>query len=134
VAAADLARATEARLQLIAEAPTVGTLAGRDAATGRYMPGTTHAMLDMLEDELRFYLGKMLRRFESLRIDASAIVSRGEPEGVIAENADAPDVDMLIFATHGKAGTKAFWAHSVGARMLAQTSRPVLVVLATVEV
>jgi nucleotide-binding universal stress UspA family protein len=128
VAAADLARATGARLQLIAVAPTVGTLAGRDAAAGRYMPGTTHAMLDMQEDELRTYLGKMLRRFESQGIGVSAIVSRGDPAGVIAENADAADIDLIIFATHGKAGTKAFWSHSVGARVLGQTSRPILLV------
>ena len=134
VAAAELARATGARLQLIAVAPTVGTLAGRDAAAGRYMPGTTHAMLDMLEDELRTYLAKMLMRFESEGISVSAIVERGDPAGVIAENADAAGVDLLIFATHGKAGTKAFWSHSVGARVLAQTSRPVLLVPVTATV
>ena len=35
---------------------------------------------------------------------------------------------LISFATHGKAGTKAFWAHSVGAKVLAQTARPVLMV------
>lgn len=128
VAAAQLARATGARLQLIAVAPTVGTLAGRDAAAGRFMPGTTQAMLDMLEDELRTYLGKMLRRFQSEGIVVSATVGRGDPAEVIAKNTNETDVDLLIFATHGKAGTKAFWSHSVGARVLAQTSRPVLLV------
>jgi nucleotide-binding universal stress UspA family protein len=128
VTAAELARTARARLQLIAVAPTMGTLAGRDATTGRYMPGATHAVLDMLEDELRAYLGTMLRRFESEGIGVSAKVGRGDPAEVIVQNADAADVDLLVFATHGKAGTKAFWSHSVGARVLAQTSRPVLLV------
>jgi hypothetical protein len=35
---------------------------------------------------------------------------------------------LISFATHGQAGTKAFWAHSVGAKVLAQTARPVLLV------
>jgi nucleotide-binding universal stress UspA family protein len=134
VTAAGLAQATRAKLQLIAVAPTMGTLAGLDAATGRFMPGTTHAMLDMLEDELRSYLGKMLKRFESEGIGVNAIVSRGDPAAVIAEKAEAADIDLIIFATHGKAGTKAFWSHSVGARVLAQTSRPVLLVPVTTPI
>lgn len=134
VIAAGIAQTTKAQLRLIAVAPTMGTLAGLDAATGRFMPGTTQAMLDILEDELRSYLEKMRRRFESEGVAASAIVSRGDPAVIIAETANAADVDLITFATHGKAGTKAFWAHSVGARVLAQTSRPILLVPVTATV
>ena len=45
----------------------------------------------------------------------------------MAKHTDAA-ADLIVFATHGKAGTKAFWAHSVGARLLTQTIRPVLLV------
>lgn len=131
VTATELARTTRAQLQLIAVAPTMGTLAGRDATTGRYMPGATHAVLELQEDELRAYLANMLRRFESEGISVSAKVGRGDPADVIAEIADSADVDLVVLATHGKAGTKAFWSHSVGARVLAQTSRPVLLVPVT---
>lgn len=131
VTAAELALATKARLQLLAVAPTMGTLAGRDAATGRFMPATTQAMMNMLEDELRSYLEKMLRRFGAEGVAVSAHVGRGNPATTIAKNADAADADLIIFATHGKAGTKAFWSHSIGAMVLAQTSRPVLLVPVT---
>lgn len=128
VTAAGLSHATKAGLRLMAVAPTMGTLAGRDAAAGRFLPGTTHAMLNMLESELQSYLGKMLTRFESEGITVGAVVSRGDPASLIAEMADTADIDLIIFATHGKAGIRAFWSHSVGAMVLAQTSRPVLLV------
>jgi len=126
--AARLAAATGARLQLIAVAPTMGTLAGPHATTGRFMPGATHTVLELVEDELRSYLGRMAARFQAKKVALSAVVGRGDPAALIAKQADAADADLIVFATHGKAGTKAFWAHSVGARLLTQTARPVLLV------
>jgi len=126
--AARLAQATHARLNLIAVAPTLETLGGRPAATGRFMPGATRAMLEMVEDELRSYLEGMAERFQEEGVPVTAIVGRGDPAALIARNAETTHADLIVFGTHGKAGTKAFWAHSVGARLLAQTSRPALLV------
>jgi len=92
------------------------------------MPGTTHTVLELVEDELRSYLGQMLKRFQAEGLAVKAVVGRGDPAVMIAKQADAADADLIVFGTHGKAGTKAFWAHSVGAKVLAQTSRPVLLV------
>jgi len=126
--AARLALATGARLQLIAVAPTMGTLSGRHATSGRFMPGTTHTVLELEEEKLRSYLGQLLQRFQAEGVAVDAIVGRGDPAALIAKQADAAEVDLLVFGTHGKAGTQAFWSHSVGARVLAQTPRPVLLV------
>lgn len=126
--AARLAQTTRARLNLIAVAPTLETLAGRQAATGRFMPGATRTMLEIVEDELRSYLGGMAERFQTEGVAVSALVGRGDPAALIARNAETTHADLIVFATHGKAGTKAFWAHSVGAKVLAQTSRPALLV------
>jgi nucleotide-binding universal stress UspA family protein len=126
--AAFLAQATHARLNLIAVAPTLETLAGRQAATGRFMPGATRTMLEIVEDELRSYLGGMAERFQVEGVVVSALVGRGDPAALIARNAETTHADIIVFATHGKAGTKAFWAHSIGAKVLAQTARPVLMV------
>ena len=126
--AARLAQATRARLNLIAVAPTLETLAGRQAATGRFMPGATRTMLEIVEDELRSYLGGMAERFQVEGVAVSALVGRGDPAALIARNAETTHADLIVFATHGKAGTKAFWAHSIGAKVLAQTARPVLMV------
>ena len=126
--AARLAQTTRARLNLIAVAPTLETLAGRQAATGRFMPGATRTMLEIVEDELRSYLGGMAERFQVEGVAVSALVGRGDPAALIARNAETTHADLIVFATHGKAGTKAFWAHSIGAKVLAQTARPVLMV------
>jgi nucleotide-binding universal stress UspA family protein len=128
ITAARLAQATRARLNLVAVAPTLETLAGRPAATGRFMPGATRTMLEMVEDELRTYLEGMAERFQAQGVPVSALVGRGDPAALIARNAETTHADLIVFGTHGKAGTKAFWAHSVGARVLAQTSRPALLV------
>ena len=126
--AARLAQTTRARLNLIAVAPTLETLAGRQAATGRFMPGATRTMLEIVEDELRSYLGGMAERFQAEGVAVSALVGRGDPAALIARNAETTHADLIVFATHGKAGTKAFWAHSIGAKVLAQTARPALLV------
>lgn len=47
---------------------------------------------------------------------------------LIAPNAETTHADLIGFAMHGKAGTKAFWANSVGARVLVRTPRPALLV------
>ena len=126
--AARLAQGTRARLSLIAVAPTLETLAGRQAAACRFMPGATRTMLEMVEDELRSYLGEMAERFQAEGVVVSALVGRGDPAALIARNAETTHADLIVFGTHGKAGARAFWAHSVGARVLAQTSRPVLLI------
>ncbi len=126
--AARLAGALHSHLSLVSVAPTPETLAGRQAAAGRFMPGATRTMLDMVEDQLRTYLEGMAERFLAEGVSASAKVFRGDPADRIARHAETTRADLIVFGTHGKAGTKAFWAHSVGARVLAKTSRPALLV------
>lgn len=126
--AARLAGVTHSQLNLVAVAPTVETLAGRQAATGRFMPGATRTLLEMVEDRLRSYLEGMVERFQNEGVSASALVCRGDPAAKIAHAAETTRADLIVFATHGKAGTRAFWADSVGARVISQISRPALLV------
>jgi nucleotide-binding universal stress UspA family protein len=126
--AARLAGALHSHLNLVAVAPTVETLAGRQAATGRFMPGATRTLLEMVEDRLRSYLEGMVERFQAEGVSASALVCRGDPADRIVRHAETTRADLIVFGTHGKAGTKAFWANSVGAQVLAKTSRPALLV------
>lgn len=123
-----LAQVTRAQLNLVAVVPTPETLAGPQAASGRFLPGATRTMLEMQEDELHAYLQGMARRFQEQGVPVTALVGRGDPAALIARNAETTHADLIVFATHGKAGTKAFWANSVGARVLVRTSRPALLV------
>ena len=123
-----LARATGSRLHLLAAVRTMGTLAGRHATTGRFMPGTTQAVLELAQDELEAYLQRQVAGFQAQGVSVSAEAGRGDPASVIAETAAACDADIIVLGTHGKAGIEAFWAHSVAAAVLAKTRRPLLLV------
>jgi nucleotide-binding universal stress UspA family protein len=124
----DLARATGARLHLLSAVRTLGTLAGRHATTGRFMPGTTQAVLELAQKELEAYLHRQVSSFQAQGVSVSAEVRRGDPASVIVATAGACDADIIVLGTHGKAGIEAFWAYSVAAKVLGKTTRPLLLV------
>ena len=129
--ASELARATGARLHFLSVVPTWEKLAGRQAASGRFMPGTTRAVLQIAEEQLASYLRGQAARGEALGVAVSASVRRGDPASVIVETAASTDADIIVLGTHGKAGAEAFWAHSVTAKVLGKTARPLLLVPVT---
>jgi nucleotide-binding universal stress UspA family protein len=122
------ARATDAHVRLLAVVPTMEKLSGRQAASRRFMPGTTRAVLQIAEEQLTSYLRGQVVRGEALGVAVSASVRRGDPASVIAESAASTDADIIVLGTHGKAGAEAFWAHSVPARVLGKTTTAVLLV------
>jgi nucleotide-binding universal stress UspA family protein len=126
--AAGLARAAGARLMLLAVVKTVARLSGKQATTQRFMPGTTRAALDLDETNLQSYLQRLISDFEKEGISAFARISHGDPASVIAQTADETETDVIVLATHGKSGTKAFWAGSVAASVLGKTAKPLLLV------
>ncbi|MCB2147819.1 MAG: universal stress protein [Deltaproteobacteria bacterium] len=126
--AADLARTLPARLELLTVIPTVGKLTGRQVTTSRFAPGTTQAMLELETVQLQEDLAGQAARFVSLGIPTGTRVARGEPAATIAAVADELDADLIAIGTHGKIGAEAFWTQSIGARLLARTVRPVLLV------
>ena len=123
-----LARATRSRLHLLSAVRTLGTLTGRHATIGRFMPGTTQAVLEIAQNELETYLQRQVSGFKAQGASVSAEVRRGDPASVIVETAAACETDIIVLATHGKAGLEAFWAHSVAAGVLVKTRRPLLLV------
>lgn len=127
-AALELGRATGARLQLLSVVPTMGTLAGRDATMGRFMPGTTHAILELAEEDLKAYLTRQVSRLKEAGVTASAELRHGDTAPTIAAAADTLNASIIVLATHGRAGNEAFWSHSVGAGVQAQTRRSLLLI------
>jgi nucleotide-binding universal stress UspA family protein len=126
--ALELARATGARLQLLSVVPTRRTLAGRDMTMGKFMPGTTQAILELTESDLKTYLLQQVAMLQKAGAPAAAELRYGDTAPTIAQAADTLDASIIVLATHGKAGTEAFWTNSVGARVQAQTRRPLLLV------
>jgi nucleotide-binding universal stress UspA family protein len=126
--AVGLAAATKAKLHLLSVVPTRGTLHGRHATTERFMPATTRAALDLAEENLRAYVQSQLVGIAARGVSASGDVRFGDTGDVIVDTAERVDASMIVIGTHGTRGTRAFWAHSVGAEVQAKTTRPLLLV------
>ncbi len=126
--AVGLAAATGAKLHLLSVVPTRGTLFGRHATTDRFMPGTTRAVLDLAEENLRSYQQTQLLRIVKHGVPASGEVRSGDTGSIIADAAERVDASIIVIGTHGTRGSRAFWTNSVGAEVQAKTTRPLLLV------
>ena len=126
--ALELGVSIKARLHVVGVVPTMGTLAGKHATTGKFLPATTYQVLEMAEKELEIFLRHKIQLFSETNADVSLQVGRGDPASIIAKLAEAVAADIIILGTHGKAGTKAFWSGSMAAKVIKQTPRPLLLV------
>ena len=76
--ALDLAQVCQAALHLVYVIPTVDRLKGEDLATGRLMPHTMAAILDMQQEEAAEYLGCHIVDLREAGLTVSAEVARGD--------------------------------------------------------
>ena len=130
--AADLARPTGAQLNLLFVVPTAATLAGTDAATSQLLPGSTRIMLDLAERGARAHLQQHVAALVggafSPALSVAAHVLRGDPAREVCALAEKLNADLVVLATHGKAGAAAFWSGSVAAKVIRDCPRPLLLV------
>lgn len=124
--AAWLAATCDAALQLATVIPTYRTLSGQDAAAGIYLPGTMSALLDLTEEEASRYLRRHVVGLQTQGLTASAHVARGDPASCIVNRALRLGADLIILATHGKAGMTAFWEGSVASKVALRSPVPLL--------
>ncbi len=59
---------------------------------------------------------------------ANAQIRQGNPVELIVQTAEDLAADLIVMATHGKAGGQAFWGNSMAVRVQGQTLKPVLLV------
>ncbi|AMV71166.1 universal stress protein [Desulfuromonas carbonis] len=126
--AMELAAAAGACLQLLSIVATLPSLAGTEATLSRFLPASSQKLQELAQQGLRQFLDAALARAAAEGITASAELRAGKVPVVIAEAASAGAADLIVMATHGKAGAKAFWANSVAGAVQAKTSRPLLLV------
>ncbi|MGE5612154.1 MAG: universal stress protein [Bacillota bacterium] len=126
--ACDLARACGATIHLLAVVHNVASLRGERAATASMLPGTMAAVLDIEEENMAQYLDGLVSRLKAAGIPAECSVRRGKRVDTILEAARELEVDAIALGTHGKTGTEAFWAASVGPRVALQAEVPILLV------
>lgn len=126
--ACTMAVAGRASLHLLSVVPEFSSLAGRRASQLRYLPGASWFLQRMTMESLKGYLGRLLAQAEEHGLKVTGEIKYGKISRTISATADATDTDLIILATHGKAGTQAFWSNSIAAQVQAQTTRPLLLV------
>ena len=123
---ARLASVFSASLDLVQVVPTLATLSGYQAASGRLLPNSTSIVLELAESEAEKHLAEHVSEWQSAGLQVQAEVRRGEPAPQVI--AAAQDSDLIVVGTHGKAGLKAFWAGSVASKIITQTQLPILLI------
>jgi nucleotide-binding universal stress UspA family protein len=122
----DLAKACGASLHLLVVVRTTGTLTPQQAATGRLLPSTMNAMLELAQEDAVAYLQDKLSQLQAEGITASAEVARGDPAAAIAITSERIGADLIVLGTHGKAGWSAFWAGSIAPKIADRARRHLL--------
>jgi nucleotide-binding universal stress UspA family protein len=127
-AAIDLARLCQAALQLVYVIPTVDRLKGDDLATGRFMPHTMAAILDMQQEEAAEYLGCHIVDLRETGLAVSAEVARGDVVSTIVAAAKRQQADLIVLGTHAKSGMDAIWSGSLTPVISDRSPVPLLLV------
>lgn len=131
--AADLAVRTGSRVMLLTVVPTWYTLMGERMATGRLLPGATSELLAQTEESAARYLKERSGPLAEKGVKVDTEIRRGKAPGQVARSARRTEADLILLGTHGRAGSKAFWAGSMAARIVQSTSTPILLIPAAKE-
>lgn len=128
--AAELAAAFDAEIALAMVVPTVATASAERAPAALLLPGATAASLDMDVGPAREYLSRVAEALRARGLRAEVVVERGDPAAEVLALAERRAADLLVLATHGKAGMSAVWAGSVASRIAGRSTRPMLLIRA----
>lgn len=126
--AMELAKACGAHIEAVRVVPTAGTLTGDEAAVARLVPAATDAALNLEASNSATYLVETLKRLSDAGATASPQILRGDPVQMLSQAASKSNASIIVVATHGRAGLGALWIGSVGAGLMSNADRPILLV------
>jgi len=126
--AAELAAAFSCGLHLLMVVPGLRHLSGSEAAAGMLLPGATRLKLEMDTAGAEEYVQGRAEELTQSGVAATCEVFRGDPARAIVKSTRRLAGGLVVMGTHGRAGTDAFWAGSVAARVVAHSRAPVLLV------
>jgi nucleotide-binding universal stress UspA family protein len=126
--ASTVARTFGAELHLVLVVPTPGTLAGGQAVSSLFLPTTMRAVLDLEEQGAADYLEQAVAHCRAEGVMAKAEVLRGDVVSIVRDLAERLDVDLIVLASHGRAGLDALLTGSVAPRIIGRRVRPLLLV------
>ncbi|MCA1668751.1 MAG: universal stress protein [Thermomicrobia bacterium] len=130
---ANLARAMGGVMHLILVVPTVGTLSGAMSSIARFSPQVTTELLESAGSDAVVYLDAIASRLRAQEVAVETSIARGDPATAIVEQAKRVHADLIVMATHGRAGMGGAWAGSVSAKVLARSPGPFLLIRAPGE-
>jgi nucleotide-binding universal stress UspA family protein len=126
--AAVLAELCGASLELVTVVRTVGSLKNGQAASAVYLPAAASEEVRIEETQASQYLGQMAQQLVSKGLTVTTRIDLGDPARRIPAIARSQKADLVVLASHGRAGSEAFWAGSVGAKLLRRTQASLLMV------
>lgn len=128
-AAIGIARTFGAEIHLMLVIPTLATLSGEQAISGLLLPTTMRAVLDLAEQGAADYLEHIVGQCRAAGVQAQAEVLRGDAVPVVLGQAERLHIDLIVMASHGRAGLDAGLAGSVAPRITGRTSCPLLLLV-----
>jgi nucleotide-binding universal stress UspA family protein len=128
--AIELASTFQATLHLALVIPTLATLSGGQAVSGMLLPTTTRAVLDLAQQEAREYLDQILVQCHAEGVNATAEILRGDAAPMVLRLAERLNIDLIVMASHGRAGLDALLTGSVAARIAGSMERALLLMRA----
>ncbi|HZT43395.1 MAG TPA: universal stress protein [Chthonomonadaceae bacterium] len=126
--AAMLAGVFSARLHLTLVVPTLGTLPKEQVGAGILLPTTMRAILDLDEQESQAYLDRIASQSRAQGLTVQTEVIRGETVQELLQYAERLPADLMVMASHGRAGLNASLTGSVASRLTARVSFPMLLI------
>jgi nucleotide-binding universal stress UspA family protein len=126
--ALQLARIFAAKVHLLRVVQTPEALSGPGATVSRMLPGASRVMLDLTAEDAKHYLESVAEKFRQANISVHPEVLRGKTVETIIAEAKTHQTGLIILATHGKAGTTAFWAGSIAPQVADNTCSNVLLI------
>ncbi|MBI2952998.1 MAG: universal stress protein [Chloroflexi bacterium] len=123
-----IAIACQAEIILVTVVPTPEAMPGDAGVVRVFLPRTTAALLDWAVDEARDRLEQTGKALTESGISVTSGVRRGEPAREILAAVMLYEVDLIVLATHARAGLDGLLAGSVGPRVVGSAQCPVLLV------
>ncbi len=115
--ATEFARVADAELYLVAIIPTLESISGEEAATGRLIPGTTKEILKLAAEDAATVLKGEVEILGAEGLKAAGSVARGDLAAGLLDTAGKVGADLIVIETRGLAGLGAFWANALARKI-----------------
>jgi nucleotide-binding universal stress UspA family protein len=118
IPATSLAQSCGAEIVLMHVIETGGTLRAARAVSAGMLPNAAEEMMELERKAAEEYLQSCVLKFGEKKLSISGCIDRGDPAERIVDYVRQRNVDLVVLATHGKAGSKAFWAGTLPPKLM----------------